>query len=81
MAFPDYTVAECETAIAAIDAQLVKLRSVASSFSVGSKAFDFRGKREALLDERATWVTRWEALTGRDGGGGIQGPRLVPSGG
>lgn len=81
MPFPNYTASECETAIQAVDAQIAKLRSLAGSFSVGSKAFDYRSKLDDLRQERREWVARWEELTGRDGGGGLMGPRIIPTGG
>lgn len=70
---PSYTVAQCEDEIAAIDAELKKLRGVATDFSIDKKRFNFAGKRKELLAEREEWLGR---LTVLQGGNPFQGPRL-----
>lgn len=84
MPFPDYTIEECTEAIQAIDAELVKLRKLATKFALDKKSFDYTGKRKELLDERTEWMTRYNALapttdaaTGAPNNS-FQGPRIVP---
>ena len=70
-----YTAAECAAEIAEIRAEMKRVRKVASSWSIGDKAFDFKGKMAELQAQEALWMERWQIASGNSTSS-LQGPAL-----
>jgi hypothetical protein len=57
--YPDYTSAECDEQIVALDAEILRLRKLADAYSVGGgRYFQQAGKLAKLQAERSEWVAR-----------------------
>lgn len=56
-----YTVEQCETELAAIEAQIAELRGLPTSGTVGKTSLNFAGTLSELRRERALWERRLDA--------------------
>lgn len=56
-----YTVDQCETEIAAIDAEIAGMRGLPTSGTVGKTSLDFRNTLAELRRERREWSDRLRA--------------------